>query len=250
MKLSSKRLRFGLLPAVIFAAVLMLTVRIGDLWVAVPSGGIASARAASEPDAETEAEPSAETASPEDGGDGDAAAAAATATEEAETEAADGPDGLDSEDVPEDEEWDADAAEYMSREDLALLRELSARRRELDQRNKDIDLRHRLLEAAEKRIDQKILELSAIRDEVKALLIQYDDQQDTKLSSLVKIYEKMKPKQAARIFEELDMPVLIEVLERMKESRAAPIMAAMKPTTAKSVTQELARRRQLPDAVE
>ena len=56
----------------------------------------------------------------------------------------------------------------------------------------------------------------------------------------------MKPKDAARIFEELDMEVLLEVIERMKERKTAPILAQMNPQRAKTVTLELAQRRELP----
>jgi len=60
----------------------------------------------------------------------------------------------------------------------------------------------------------------------------------------------MKPKDAARVFDTLDMPILLDVLQRMKERLAAPILANMDPERAKSVTVELAQRRQLPIARE
>ena len=56
----------------------------------------------------------------------------------------------------------------------------------------------------------------------------------------------MKPKDAARIFEELDMAVLLDVIERMKERKTAPILAQMNPRRAKAITLELAQRRGLP----
>ena len=58
----------------------------------------------------------------------------------------------------------------------------------------------------------------------------------------------MKPKDAARIFEQLDMVVLLDVIERMKERKSAPILAKMKPQRAKEITLELAQRRGLPVA--
>ena len=50
---------------------------------------------------------------------------------------------------------------------------------------------------------------------------------------LVKLYESMKPRDAAAIFNELDMPVLLQVLDRMKEAKAAPVLAAMQPDKAR-----------------
>ncbi|MDH5189301.1 MAG: hypothetical protein OEW37_10145, partial [Rhodospirillaceae bacterium] len=74
----------------------------------------------------------------------------------------------------------------------------------------------------------------------------YDGQQDAQLASLVKIYENMKPKDAARIFEEMEMDTLLMVTERMKERSLAPIMAKMDPIKAKEMTVELAKMRKLP----
>ena len=75
----------------------------------------------------------------------------------------------------------------------------------------------------------------------------FDDREDEKIASLVKIYETMKPKDAARIFNELDLEILIEVLRRMREAKAALIIAKMNSEQAKIVTMELAVRNSLPD---
>jgi flagellar motility protein MotE (MotC chaperone) len=58
----------------------------------------------------------------------------------------------------------------------------------------------------------------------------------------------MKPKDAARIFEQLDMETLLLVAEPMKERKLAPIMAQMNPTKAMEITVELARLRQVAPA--
>jgi len=66
------------------------------------------------------------------------------------------------------------------------------------------------------------------------------------MESLVKIYEKMKPKDAARIFNNLEMDILIDVASNIKESKMAPILASMSSDRANKLTVELATRRQLP----
>ena len=88
--------------------------------------------------------------------------------------------------------------------------------------------------------------MKTLQNTIEGLLRQYNYQEDNKMRSLVKIYENMKPKEAAKIFEQLDMNILLEVIERMKEQRVAPIMAEMDPSKAKAVTAELAQRRQIP----
>ena len=136
----------------------------------------------------------------------------------------------------------------MSDQEMALLQQLAERRRVLDRRAAEIDQRSALLSAAEERVQLKIDELADLQFTIENLLVRHDEQEEARMQSLVKIYENMKPKDAARIFEELDMVVLLEVVDRMKERKVAPVLAKMNPDRAKSVTLELARRRELPMA--
>ncbi|WP_181163010.1 MotE family protein [Emcibacter nanhaiensis] len=134
-----------------------------------------------------------------------------------------------------------------SRSEVQLLQELADRREVLEQRAKEMDIREKLLEATENRIDQKIASLKKIEAQIQALLKTHDEREQAQLDSLVKTYTAMKPKDAARIFDNLDMDILINIIEKMNEKKVAPILAKMSPQTAKELTVELATRRQLPD---
>ena len=57
----------------------------------------------------------------------------------------------------------------------------------------------------------------------------------------MKVYESMRPRDAASIFDVLDMHVLLEVLDRMNDRKAAAILAAMQPERARMATQMLAQ---------
>ena len=131
----------------------------------------------------------------------------------------------------------------MSPAEIDVLQKLAERRQELDKRAADLSQEQVLLKAAEQRIDDKIARLQSIESDIGALADKRDQQEDDRLKSLVKIYETMKPADAARIFEQLDMSVLIEVMKRMKEAKVAPILAAMDPEKAKVATTALAERR-------
>lgn len=131
---------------------------------------------------------------------------------------------------------------YNPRE-LDVLESLSERREKLDKLERDLALREKVLKATEARIDEKITELNGLSGELKELLVTYDKEEDAKISSLVKVYEAMKPKDAARIFNEMDMDILLLVVDRMNERRVAPVLAAMSPQKAKDLTQELADQR-------
>lgn len=134
----------------------------------------------------------------------------------------------------------------LSQTEMDVLQKLTERRNAIDAREKDVERREAMLKAAEDQIERKITEMRTLQNTIEGLLRQYNDQEDNKMRSLVKIYENMKPKEAAKIFEQLDMPIMLEVVERMKEQKVAPILAEMDPSKARVITSELAQRRQIP----
>jgi flagellar motility protein MotE (MotC chaperone) len=133
--------------------------------------------------------------------------------------------------------------EYTDAE-LAVLQGLSSRREQIERRGTELEQREALLKAAEQRIEAKVQELKQLQSKMETLIRRYDDEEEARKKSLVKIFETMKPVEAARIFEQMDMPVLLDLIERMKERNAAPVLAQMHPARAKQVTGELAKRRQ------
>ena len=98
----------------------------------------------------------------------------------------------------------------------------------------------------EQRLDEQIDRLSALKERIEALITDLDDAEEQKMVRLVKIYETMKPKAAAEIFNRLDISVLLHVVERMKEAKSAVVLGKMDPAVAKRVTTELARRKERP----
>jgi flagellar motility protein MotE (MotC chaperone) len=131
-------------------------------------------------------------------------------------------------------------------EEVDVLQQLAKRREELELRARQLDEREALIQAAEQRMDQKMAELKALQATVEDLLKTRSEEEEAELKSLVKMYENMKPKAAAKVFEEMDMDVLLDVVDRMSERKVAPILALVTPTRAKEITFELAQRRQLP----
>jgi flagellar motility protein MotE (MotC chaperone) len=132
-----------------------------------------------------------------------------------------------------------------SPQEVAILEQLAGRRQALDAREQELERKSDLLRAAETRLDQKLQQMKDLESSLTRLIKVDDEQQQAKLRSLVKIYENMKPKDAARIFEELDMETLLPVAERMNERKLAPVMAEMNPAKAKEITHELSKRRQV-----
>ena len=132
--------------------------------------------------------------------------------------------------------------------EVRLLRELSARREQLEKREKDLRHRGALLKAAEARMDEKLAQLKEVQKTVKELIAQKDEAEIKKVDRMVKVYQSMKPDQAAAILGKLQMPVLLDVVGRMKESKLGQILAAMPTEKAQELTLEMMRRRELIDA--
>ncbi len=197
--------RIRLLPIIIFFAVLMLSIRTDQLVSRIE---------APQSFAQTE---ETETAPPEDAAD--------TPAEQ---------------DQPPKDIFRQPQEPEFSEAEIETLRSLATRREKLDAREKSLNTREGLLVVAEERIDEKIAELNTLEERIKSLIIQYDEQEEARLRSLVKIYENMKPKDAARIFNELDLEILLDVISLMKERRVAPVLAAMDPTKAEAITSEIA----------
>lgn len=133
--------------------------------------------------------------------------------------------------------------------ELKLLQQLSARRKDIDKREEQLILKENLLTQTEKRVDEKFQEMQTLKTELADVIAQYKEVEETKIRSLVKIYENMKPKDAARIFDELEIPILIMVVDKMSEKKAAPVIAAMDSKKAKMLTVELAVKRKQEDAM-
>ena len=56
----------------------------------------------------------------------------------------------------------------------------------------------------------------------------------------------LRPRDAAVICDDLEMPNLVRLVDWMREARGAPVFGAMKPDRARLLTAELARHRARP----
>ena len=95
----------------------------------------------------------------------------------------------------------------------------------------------------EQKISARVAELQALQKKLEALDAARKEREDTSWKGLVKVYEAMKPRDAATIFNDLETPVLLQVVDRMKEAKAAPVLAAMQPDKARDLTAKLAQMR-------
>ncbi|MDJ0948485.1 MAG: hypothetical protein QNJ94_06155 [Alphaproteobacteria bacterium] len=244
------RFKLNFLTAFLLLVGVLLTLRIGGLvhdldpslaaeLAAIDTAAGDATRASGESEikpAKTPAETGAPAKPVDEAGKTDAKAAAKEPDRPGATGAPPSPAPNPTGGIPRDPSLFSDA-------EIEVLQQLAKRRAALEEREKDMEMREGLLQAAEQRVEQKISELKKLREIVAQLIKRYEGKEQQKLAALVKIYEKMKPKDAARIFDQLEMEVLLSVMQGMKGSKVAPILAAMDSKKAREVTQELAARR-------
>jgi len=131
---------------------------------------------------------------------------------------------------------------FVSPGERAVLERLRERSKELDARNREIEMRESLLKAAEKRVEAKVAELKDVESRVNNAIENRDKAERERFKSLVSMYENMKAKDAARIFDRLDMKILVEVVTQINPRKMSEIMAQMSPDAAERLTVELANR--------
>src|SRR5689334_18860796 len=169
-------MKLRLIPVLLAAAVLLLGIKVTDVWDVVR--------------AQTSTQP-----------------ATAPAAPAAATDASGNADAVDTKSA----ESAVPAADplMMSPSEIEVLQKLSDRRAALDRRAHEISQQEVVLKAAEQRVDEKLAKLQTMEKEIGGQLDRETQQGDERLKGLVKIYETMKPREAARIFEELDTPTVL-----------------------------------------
>ncbi len=130
----------------------------------------------------------------------------------------------------------------LSPAELQVLQSLSSRRGQLDAREGDLDTQVQLIAAAEAKLDARIAQMNGLKGDIQGLLNQADQQTLAETDRLVRVYEAMKPKDAAARITLIDDSVRLPMAAKMKERALAAILAQMPVDDAKNLTEKLAAR--------
>lgn len=137
----------------------------------------------------------------------------------------------------------------LSQYEIQVLRALSDRRETLDAREVELDTRELTISAAESRLNDQIAELERLEGSIQGLLGDLDEKNNEQLASLVKLYESMKPKDAARIFNTLDNQLMLSIADEMKPASMAAVLAEMDLERARTLTTLMAEKTVPPQTV-
>ena len=135
-----------------------------------------------------------------------------------------------------------DQSRPVTASERAVLERLQSRRQEIETRAREVDIRENLIKSAEKRIESKIEDMKATEARITVAGQKKDDAEAQRFKSIVTMYEGMKPKDAAKVFDRLEMSVLFDIASQIAPRKMSDIMGQMQPESAERLTVELARR--------
>ncbi|MCP4572089.1 MAG: hypothetical protein GY838_07015 [bacterium] len=137
--------------------------------------------------------------------------------------------------VPDLAPEDYEAAERVFA-DMAVERDRIQREKEsLVMLRNDVAVQEKILEASRGQLVATIAKLEAKQTS-------YVEERGRSAVRLAKMYEAMKPGEAAPILGTLDMEIVVEIMSRMKERPAAKVLAKMDPRLAAQVSTRLSAR--------
>lgn len=135
-----------------------------------------------------------------------------------------------------------DASKPSSPAERAILERLQERRQEIEARGRELEIRDGLVKAAEMRLEARVAELKTMEARVTAAVQAKEDSDSIRFKGLVAMYENMKPKDAAKIFDRLDLAILVQVTGLINPRKMSDILGQMSPEAAERLTVELANR--------
>lgn len=128
----------------------------------------------------------------------------------------------------------------VKRAEADLIKDILAHQSEMGGQQKEIAAQQKVLDAAKAALDVRMNDL----DSSLALLKQKQAAQravaDGETDRLVKIYEDMPPKEAAAVFNIMDLHVLVAVSARMNTRKISAIMGNMSPERVNLISQYMA----------
>ena len=131
-------------------------------------------------------------------------------------------------------------AKAKTRPGISTSESLSAfQQKEIEIRKKEEQLKEKeeRLDKLEKEIEQKVKDLLALQKEIQAARVERQETQNTKVRGLAKIYGTMKPKEAAKLMENLDDKLVMGIIATMTPDEAAAILALMEVKKAAKISE-------------
>jgi flagellar motility protein MotE (MotC chaperone) len=123
-----------------------------------------------------------------------------------------------------------------------MVTHLEQKEAELKKREEQIRQKEEYLTKLEQETEKRLKELIAIQKEIQAYRAEKEETQNGKIRSLAKIYGTMKPKEAAKLLENLDEQLVVSVISTMTADEAGNILGNMDIKKAAKISESLSHR--------
>lgn len=171
-----------------------------------------------------------------------AAAPQKTTASPGNSSAAEQSDDEDEDGAKKEEAVFFDPLTITSPKEVLVFKSLGLRRQELDKREKSLHQKEMEIGLLDKKIKEKVTALQEIEKKVKEQLSILDKTEIEKAEKLAKLYSTMKPKDAASIFEGLDLAIVIAIASKMSEKKLSAIFALLSPDKARQITTKISNK--------
>ena len=133
-----------------------------------------------------------------------------------------------------------DGNKEVDRAETDLARDILARRSDIDGEQKGLEDQRRILDAAKAALDEKMRDLDNSMAALAERQAAHKETMAAETERLVKIYEEMPPKEAAAIFNIMDIHVLVSLASKMNPRKISAVMGYMVPERVNLVSQYMA----------
>lgn len=103
----------------------------------------------------------------------------------------------------------------------------------------DVEKQKKIIELAQENLNKRIEELEKVKKGIESKKEELTKDEKQNVTNMAKIYETMKPTQAADILNKLELTSLIQIIKHMNQKKAAAIVSSMEATKARQLTLEI-----------
>ena len=118
-------------------------------------------------------------------------------------------------------------------------RQVEVRRSDIAREEERLGAAKAALEAVKRELRQELEKLEAMKRDVEAQIARRDKLVSDRLTQIAKIYQSMKPKEAATALEEMDDDMALEILDRLPGRTVAKMFDAMPKERVRELTRRM-----------
>ena len=123
--------------------------------------------------------------------------------------------------------------------DIKILAALKERKERLGEQEESLKVEEERLSMLKQDIEDKLKKLKNIEKNIEKMIKVKDESDLAKLKHLVKVYESMRPEEAAPLIEKMDQQIVVKLLSKMKGKIAGKILASVDPSQAVRISEKL-----------